>query len=224
MAARARSSSACGMMLCAKFFCARAKFASASARAALAPSRSLKSARSEASAPAVFAASCVRSICRRKSPFLTTSPSWTPRLTICPMTWAERSTLRCASIVPFAETLLARSTRSTLATVTSTPFDFFFWMVNPETATMTSTRRIPTISFQRRFIQLSFQRFGRANLPDYTDRRPGGFPPPPGSRNGETRAGGRKEPPAASLPGRRGPPRTFSAFGPGPESPRSLPH
>jgi hypothetical protein len=37
------------------------------------------------------------------------------------MTFAERSTLRCASICPFAETLLVRFSRSTLPNVTGVP-------------------------------------------------------------------------------------------------------
>ena len=49
---------------------------------------------------------------------MTTSPSRTARLTTWPMTFAERSTLRLASICPFAETLLVRSCRATLPNVT----------------------------------------------------------------------------------------------------------
>src|SRR5512135_724267 len=71
-----------------------------------------------ASRPCAWAASWTRSIWSRSCPFLTWSPSLTARLTICPMTRADMSTLFLAWIFPFAVTLATRSSFSTLAVVT----------------------------------------------------------------------------------------------------------
>src|SRR5262249_48231631 len=104
--------------------------------------------------------SCFWSICSRNVPFFTTSPSRTARLTICPITFAERSTLRFASILPFAETLLLRSWRVTFASVTAVTSLSRRERVTPKETAARSNTATPIRIFVLRFICDSSIRWG----------------------------------------------------------------
>src|SRR5712691_13385571 len=81
----------------------------------LAESRSDRLALRAALEPASSAAARLRSIWRRKSPFLTLSPSRTARFTTWPCTSADISTLFSAWILPLAVTLETMSCVATRA-------------------------------------------------------------------------------------------------------------
>src|SRR5712692_9097271 len=81
----------------------------------LAESRSARLALRAALEPASSAAARLRSIWRRKSPFLTLSPSRTARFTTWPCTSADISTLFSAWILPLAVTLETMSCVATRA-------------------------------------------------------------------------------------------------------------
>ncbi len=117
---RAFSKSDSEAIRASKLFRVRWKSRSACSIAVLAESRSFPAARRAAAEPASSAAARFRSIWRRKSPFLTRSPSLTRRLTIWPMTRAESSTRFSAWILPFAVTLATMSWVSTFAAMTGT--------------------------------------------------------------------------------------------------------